>query len=323
MKDFNALDTDHAAPLPQTKLYHDVLQVMGREVWQISLTYGKAQCIVRHAGPLGVVALLPKGPIWASSVTGAQRRQDIHGLWPQLKQMGVQCLITNAASFEDAQIFKQIGHIPIISGQCEARINLLLSPLRRRQQMQGKWRNRLARAEGEGLRLAHRPFDYVRDQWLLEAELKQRKLRHYRSHPIAFSSVAAALDQDHTRLFLAFHKKTLIAAMLFLRHGASATYFLGHSNDKGRSMSAHNLLLWEASNWLASHGHRRLDLGIIDTETGAGLARFKLGSGAQAVPLGDTILYTRPTAFVASMLRKITPHREARAVGVQSDPSCH
>ena len=53
-------------------------------------------------------------------------------------------------------------------------------------------------------------------------------------------------------------------------------------------MSAHNLLMWRAALWLARQGHRRLDLGPIDTANAPGLARFKLGIGAHARRLGGT-----------------------------------
>jgi lipid II:glycine glycyltransferase (peptidoglycan interpeptide bridge formation enzyme) len=78
--------------------------------------------------------------------------------------------------------------------------------------------------------------------------------------------------------------------MLFLRHGTTATYHIGWTSRDGRAASAHNLILWDACARLAARGVRQLDLGIIDTETAPGLARFKLGTGAQPVRTGGTWL---------------------------------
>ena len=322
MKDIHLPNCAQIAALPQTELYRHVLQAMGCEVLQIPLTNGTAQCILRSLGPLGKFVLLPNGPVWSASVTEQHQTHDLRTLWAQLRRKGIRCMVTNAASVKIGGALKQAGHIPIITGQCEARLDLSLGQTLRRQKMQPKWRNRLSRAENSGLRVAHRPFDTRRDQWLLEAEVNQRKVRRYYCHPIEFSNIAAAQSRHNTRIFQAIHKGTPVAAMLFLRHGDAATYFIGHANAQGRSLSAHNLLLWEASNWLAEHGHSRLDLGVIDTEAGAGLARFKLGSGAEPSPLGDTFVYTGPTAFIAKAIRTFTPHKATHVVAKQSDPSC-
>ena len=68
----------------------------------------------------------------------------------------------------------------------------------------------------------------------------------------------------------------------------------GHTTAAGRAVSAHTLLLWQAADWLASKGHDRLDLGLINTEDAPGLARFKLGAGACARPLGGTWIWWPP-----------------------------
>lgn len=81
--------------------------------------------------------------------------------------------------------------------------------------------------------------------------------------------------------------------MLFLRHGRGATYHIGHICPEGKSLCAHNLLLWQAANWLAACGHDWLDLGPLYAAA-PGLWRFKLRTGARVQKTGGSWLYWRP-----------------------------
>ena len=79
-----------------------------------------------------------------------------------------------------------------------------------------------------------------------------------------------------------------VAAMLFLKHGTSATYHIGWTSPAGRALSAGNLLLTHAAERFGEMGVEIVDLGLLDTETAPGLARFKLGTGAQPLRMGGT-----------------------------------
>jgi lipid II:glycine glycyltransferase (peptidoglycan interpeptide bridge formation enzyme) len=81
-----------------------------------------------------------------------------------------------------------------------------------------------------------------------------------------------------------------LAAMLFLRHDPVVTYHLGWTGIQGRKWGLHHRLLMAAANHFAHAGLSRMDLGTVDTEQSAGLARFKIGSGALVRPLGGTWL---------------------------------
>ena len=80
------------------------------------------------------------------------------------------------------------------------------------------------------------------------------------------------------------------AAMLFLIHGQAAIYQVGWSSDAGRDLNAHNLILWQAIQELRQRGVRRLDLGGVNTQRSAGLARFKMGSGGEVITLCGTYM---------------------------------
>ncbi|WYK06320.1 hypothetical protein DWF04_021940 [Cereibacter sphaeroides f. sp. denitrificans] len=52
-------------------------------------------------------------------------------------------------------------------------------------------------------------------------------------------------------------------------------------------------------------GIEALELGLIDTERTEGIARFKLGTGAAACPLGATWLRAPGTGWVARLARLV------------------
>ena len=79
-----------------------------------------------------------------------------------------------------------------------------------------------------------------------------------------------------------------IAGILILRHGRGATYAMGWSNAAGRLVNAHYRLLWRAIAELKQRGVTQLDLGGVDTERGAGVARFKLGLNGEVFTLAGS-----------------------------------
>jgi hypothetical protein len=70
--------------------------------------------------------------------------------------------------------------------------------------------------------------------------------------------------------------------------------------------------MWRAMTHFAGLGVRMLDLGLIDTERAAGLARFKLGAGARPLALGATSLNAPGTSlFARRAARRAGPFRRA------------
>ena len=82
----------------------------------------------------------------------------------------------------------------------------------------------------------------------------------------------------------------MLAGVLLVRHGAAATYEVGHVTPRGRALCAKHLLLWQALLRLAEQGVRCLDLGGVDGERAPGLACFKLGLGGEIATLAGTFL---------------------------------
>lgn len=198
-----------------------------------------------------------------------------------------------------------LGALPLMAPAHVARLDLSRSPDRRRAALHQKWRNRLTHAEGQALRLTRQTMPVDPNHWLFQADQAQQRQRGYRSWPLALTLAYGQANTGMAKLFQAFDGKEPVAAILVLRHGRDATYHIAHTTARGKALSAHNLLLWEAMSWLSSKGCQSLDLGLINTEDAPGLARFKLGTGAELHRLGGTWVFWPPMGRLLAPLARL------------------
>lgn len=161
-----------------------------------------------------------------------------------------------------------------------------------RRALHQKWRNRLRHAERHGLKLRVGRMPADPGHWLIKADEDQARDRGYRGWPTALTCAWARDSPSQTLLVQARDRRGHVAAMLFLLHGKNATYHMGHTTDRGRASSAHNLVLWRAMQELGSKGYKQIDLGLLHTDT-IGLNRFKLQTGAKVHTMGGTWLMWR------------------------------
>lgn len=151
--------------------------------------------------------------------------------------------------------------------------------------MAGKWRNRLVAAERAGVRVSR--GDRATLEALVAAEAVQRAERRYQALPQGF---ARALPESALRIWDWRQAGAMQAAMCFVVHGTSASYHLGWASGAAKAAGVHGVMLTRAAEALRAEGVRWLDLGSVDTEAAPGLARFKLGTGADLRRLGATML---------------------------------
>ncbi|WP_299844359.1 GNAT family N-acetyltransferase [uncultured Roseovarius sp.] len=244
----------------------------------------KVQVVTRQFGPLNI-AWLPRGPVWAG--TSSKDRSNVVRELPNALDTRAIWVIAPETP-EDAHYFP---HTALMSSQHVAEIDLKAGPDTLLAAQHGKWRNRLRRAQNADLRVMHRPFKTDRDMPLLIHEATQRMQRQYKALPPGFIRAWVQANPKASRLFTIFQGEKALAYLLILLHKPVATYHIGWTGADGRRLSAHNLGLWEAMNWLSQKGYERFDLGSVDTQHAAGLARFKIGSGANVRPLGPTCLH--------------------------------
>lgn len=197
------------------------------------------------------------------------------------------------------------GALPLMGPAYRATLPLPESARERRAALHQKWRNRLHHAEHQTLRITRQSMPRKGDHWLLQADARQQRSRGYQGWPADLTLAYVRENPGKAKLFQAFDGNEAVAGMLILRHGDRATYHISHTTERGKRLSAHNLLMWEVMGYLAARGCQDLDLGIINTEDAAGLARFKLGTGARLAPLGGTWLFWPPMGRLLAPLARL------------------
>lgn len=258
---------DGFLPFQQSAPYAEAALASGARVRWCDLDAGRALVVER-----GRLRLVSRGPVWAAGCTTDDQRRGLRQLarWPGM---------TIATPETGVQGF---GLVPLVTPMHHA-IWRLDADLR--AGLAGKWRNRLAAAERAGV-TTHPGSRATLDRLIVE-EQRQRQDRGYRSLPAVFTQ---SLPPEAVRIWEWRQDGDLGAAMVFVRHGGSATYHLGWGSEVARRLGAHTVMLTAAASALQAEGVGWLDLGSVDTERRPGLARFKLGTGAVLRRLGATLL---------------------------------
>ncbi|MDB2368966.1 GNAT family N-acetyltransferase [Octadecabacter sp.] len=155
-----------------------------------------------------------------------------------------------------------------------------------------KWRNQLRKVEKSGLRIRTATWTGT-DHPLLHYAAETAKKRRFKLLPARLIATFAQLHPGDAMMFEVYDKGHMIAALLVLRHGTTATLQTAWTSALGRALNAHNLLFFKAATALAQLGHTTFDLGIVETDHAPTLARFKLRTGAALRALGGTWIRLR------------------------------
>ncbi len=151
-----------------------------------------------------------------------------------------------------------------------------------RKGLKANWRNHLKGAEKSGLTVEE---DFVGNNasWLLTRYGIDKAERHYGGARPRFLQqlVTDFVPDDGAVILRALDGEVPVAGILILQHGASATYQVGWSDERGRKTGAHYLLLWHGITLLRSRGIKWFDLGGTNPEQAEGVTRFKSGLGGK------------------------------------------
>lgn len=284
-----------AAALQQDWAYGEAMQSGGvrclrARVLREGRTLAIAQFIGVRVALLVSTGLCSRGPVFLEPLDGTARAEIYRALKRSVPLPRPRALFFTPDEAQGAISGVERLH-RVMTGYATVLIDLEQPLEALRAAMHPKWRNRLAAAERAALavhRVGAKPAQY---RWLLEREEAQRKGRGYLALPTGFVESYQALKPAGADAVLTLRVdvgREPAAAMMFLIHGEAASYHIGWTGDQGRELDAHNLLLWQAITLLKQKGVRRLDLGGVNTASGAGIARFKIGSGGAVVQFAGT-----------------------------------
>lgn len=154
--------------------------------------------------------------------------------------------------------------------------------------LDGKWRNALVKAEAGKVRIRRSQGGDILDDLTARYDAF-RKTRRFVGPAGKLARAMVKASNDVTVLS-AHQGDALVAGIVLVRHGPSATYFISWSGEAGREINAHNLLLWRAIELLKKDGVCWFDLGGVDAVHAPGIARFKLGIGGGVTTLAGSYL---------------------------------
>jgi hypothetical protein len=280
-----------ATALQQGWAYGEAVARRGRRVrravWRAGgRAVALAQLVERRILKLATVGAVLRGPVWLDPAPDTRRAvlRDLVAAWPRWRY---RFLLLQPEATEAAEL-AGLGLRRVMTGYSTSWLDLRPDEDALRRRLDGKWRNQLRRGEGANLAIDQggRHVD-----WLLARDGAQARARGYLGLGGALiRDIIAAGGRGDMLALAATRGAEPVAGVLFLRHGASATYQVGWTGDEGRAQHAHNVLLWRGVVELRRRGVAWLDLGGIETDHGAGIARFKLGLGGGVTTLAGTFL---------------------------------
>jgi lipid II:glycine glycyltransferase (peptidoglycan interpeptide bridge formation enzyme) len=266
--------------------------VLRARVDQDGETVAQAQFIVRRFGRLASIALCSRGPVWRKSLSDPEQAEVYRALKRSLPLSGLRVmLITPEQAVGEIHSLSAMRRV--VTGMSTVLLDLRPSMDQLRANLEHRWRHQLASSEASGLRVERVGVQPNQFRWLLEADIAQRQDRGLDGLPPAFVERYPLTRTSAASTILTLRAdagRERVAAMMFLIHGASATYHIGWTTDAGRDAHAHNLILWKAIEELKARGIQQLDLGGVNTIRSAGVARFKLRTGGKLVTLAGSYL---------------------------------
>ena len=296
--DMDVWDQAHAAaagPLQQDWAYGSTMVSLGARVLRArveaaGVAVAQAQFIVRQYSKFFSFALCTRGPLWLQPLAAQDKAQVYRLLRQSLPLGGVRFMVVTP----DETLSEDLG-LPrfrrVMSGYSTVMLDISRPLDVLRANLDGRWRQPLHRAEKSELnvqRMGTNPGQY---RWLLDAEMQQRVDRGLEGMPLVWFERYAESRKQPSRNLLSLRAdmaRDRLAGMMFLIHGEAATYQIGWTTQAGRDANAHHLMLWRAIEELRERGVRSLDLGGVNTQRSAGVARFKMATGGTVKQLAGS-----------------------------------
>jgi len=289
---------DLPLPLQQHPTYGRALESYGATAEQVTISdnhhvIGRALLIQRKFFGAIRFTTLFRGPIWCREnlpdKTKIEALKLLQNHFSPLRWNFLCTMPEMPDTLHNRTLLKHIKARRVMSGFSTVWVDLRPSKEDLRAALKGKWRNQLTKAEKSNLAISVGGRKEHQYNWLLEKEAAQRSKRRYQATPLGLvpTFIKASTPKSASGLLslTALSGREKVAGALFLLHGNSATYHIGWANDTARTLNAQNRILWEGMLALKQKGIHFLDLGGLNTTDLAGIARFKLGMGAEPLTL--------------------------------------
>lgn len=286
---FERVQAASPAPLEQAWAYGDAIaEVSNNEIHRAVVNMNGAPTATLQTAerrlPTGLrLVRLTRGPVTAYTDQLPDIAKALRADYPRLSR---NLLFWMPDTIDGTAAMRPIGKRKMTTGYTTAWLDLQPEPETLRASLRSNWRNALAQAEAD----APKTRDDRRQREIenfIAGYLRDRRVQKYSGPSGMLVRRLADTFKKDTFLLQALDHGDVIAASLFLRHGASATYYLSWTTKLGRERNAGHLLLWQGMTRLRDAGVKWLDLGGMDART-PGIARFKLGVGANAVTYSGT-----------------------------------
>lgn len=174
-----------------------------------------------------------------------------------------------------------------IAAWASGRLNLGADEPSLLMELKAKWRNCMRKGERNGVMVTHQQGNGSYQDLLIHSYTSLQKNREFKGLP---EELIRRLAEQQGRvwsldLFIAKDSNTStddepIGFLVSTRHGDTATYLIGTTNDKGRHMQANSVLLWQAILHAKRSGCAWFDIGGLSAATPKGIADFKQGLNA-------------------------------------------
>jgi lipid II:glycine glycyltransferase (peptidoglycan interpeptide bridge formation enzyme) len=148
----------------------------------------------------------------------------------------------------------------------------------------GKWRNCLRKGLKLNVNIKKSSGDSVKLSDLLKVYSKFQEDKKFTglSNKLLHSLANISSDEWQFTLFTAYaddeiETSNAIGMLVCIRHGDTATYTIGYTDEYGRKLQANYVLLWNAILHSKSLGCDWFDIGGLNETTPKGVAHFKKG----------------------------------------------
>lgn len=296
-----ALDAAGDSALEQSWAYGDAIAAMpGHRVRRAVVHDGAVpvalvQMVERSFPPLGTLVRLTRGPLWLGDGPDADRRRAAFALIRNSVRIRRRELLVWMPELPDSAasetLMRACGARRMVTGYSSIRIDLSQDAAALRAGLRGPWRRWLKLAERSRLRVDMAHGGPKLDWLLANYDAFRRRARFVGPPPALIRAFGEAGRRRRDLLVLrAVVGGEPIAGIILLRHGGTATYYVGWTGAEGRRWNAHTLLLWRGLLALKENGVAWFDLGGVNAHSAPGVARFKLGMGGELFTLSGTYI---------------------------------